>query len=41
VKTSTLEALAAGVPVVYVYQGATAVVRELPAGTDPAAVELP
>ena len=41
VTTSTLEALAAGVPVIYVYQGATAVVRELPAGTDPAAVELP
>ena len=41
VATSTLEALAAGVPVVYVYQGATALLRELPAGTDPAAVELP
>jgi len=40
VTTSTLEALAAGEPVVYSYQGETAMVRELPAGTDPAAVEL-
>jgi len=39
--TSTLDALAAGVPVMYSYQGATAVLRELPAGTDPAAVRLP
>jgi len=39
--TSTLEALAVGVPVMYAYQGETAVLRELPAGTDPAAVELP
>jgi hypothetical protein len=39
--TSTLEALAAGVPVMYSYQGATAVLRELPAGTDPASVNLP
>ena len=39
--TSTLEALAVGVPVMYSYQGATAVLRELPAGTDPATVELP
>jgi len=39
--TSTLEALAAGAPVTYSYQGETAVLRELPAGTDPAAVELP
>ena len=41
VATSTFDALAAGVPVVYVYQGATAVLRELPAGTDPASVNLP
>jgi hypothetical protein len=40
VATSTLEALAAGEPVVYSYQGETAMARELPAGTDPAAVEL-
>jgi len=40
VATNTLEALAAGVPVVYSYQGETAMARELPAGTDPAAVEL-
>jgi hypothetical protein len=39
--TSTFDALAAGVPVVYSYQGATAVLRELPAGTDPASVNLP
>jgi len=39
--TSTLEALAAGAPVMYSYQGATAVLRELPAGTDPAAVRWP
>jgi hypothetical protein len=39
--TSTLEALAAGVPVTYSYQGETAVLRQLPAGTDPAAVRLP
>ena len=39
--TSTLEALAVGVPVMYKYQGETAVLRELPAGTDPAAVNLP
>jgi hypothetical protein len=39
--TSTLEALAVGVPVVYRYQGEAAVLRELPAGTDPASVTLP
>jgi len=39
--TNTLEALAVGVPVMYSYQGETAVLRELPAGTDPATVELP
>jgi len=38
---STLEALAVGVPVMYKYRGETAVLRELPAGTDPAAVNLP
>jgi len=41
VAPSTLEALAAGVPVLYMYQGETALLRELPAGTDPAAVKLP
>jgi hypothetical protein len=39
--TSPLEALAVGVPVTYRYQGETAVLRELPAGTDPDTVELP
>src|SRR5450830_1630892 len=39
--TSTLDALAAGEPIIYSYQGETAVLRELPAGTDPATVELP
>lgn len=39
--TSTLDALAAGEPVTYSYHGETAVLRELPAGTDPAAVKLP
>jgi len=39
--TSPLDALAVGEPVTYSYQGETAVLRELPAGTDPAAVELP
>jgi hypothetical protein len=39
--TSTLEALAAAAPVTYSYRGETAVLRELPAGTDPAAVHLP
>jgi hypothetical protein len=39
--TGTLEALAAGEPVTYSYQGETALLRELPAGTDPAAVHLP
>ena len=39
--TSTLDALAAGEPVIYSYQGHTALARELPAGTDPAAVQLP
>jgi hypothetical protein len=39
--TSTLDALAAGEPVTYSYRGETAVLRELPAGTDPATVELP
>ena len=41
VATSTPEALAVGVPVMYPYQGETAVLRELPAGTNPAAVNLP
>ena len=41
VATSTLEALAAGVPILYSYQGEAAVLRELPAGTDPASVTLP
>ena len=36
-----LDALAAGEPVVYSYQDETAMARELPAGTDPAAVQLP
>lgn len=39
--TSTLDALATGEPIIYSYQGETAVLRELPAGTDPATVELP
>jgi len=39
--TSTLDALAAGEPIIYSYQGHTALARELPAGTDPAAVQLP
>ncbi|MBE3033642.1 MAG: hypothetical protein IMZ74_10660 [Actinobacteria bacterium] len=39
--TSTRDALAAGEPIIYSYQGETAVLRELPAGTDPATVELP
>lgn len=39
--TSTLDALAAGEPVIYSYQGERAMARELPAGTDPATVELP
>jgi len=39
--TSTLDALAAGEPIIYSYQGETAILRELPAGTDPATVELP
>ncbi len=39
--TSRLDGLAVGEPVTYSYQGETAVLRELPAGTDPAAVELP
>ncbi len=39
--TSTLEALAVGVPIMYSYQGEAAMARELPAGTDPAAVNLP
>jgi hypothetical protein len=39
--TSTLQALAAGAPVTYSYQGETAVLRQLPMGTDPAAVWLP
>ncbi|MCX6362622.1 MAG: hypothetical protein NTW58_00300 [Actinobacteria bacterium] len=38
---STLAGLVVGAPVTYTYQGETAVLRELPAGTDPAAVELP
>ena len=41
VVTSTLDALAAGEPVLYSYHGETAMARELPAGTDPAAVKLP
>ena len=39
--TATLDGLAVGEPVTYAYQGETAVLRELPAGTDPAAVHLP
>jgi hypothetical protein len=39
--TGTLSALGAAEPVTYAYQGETAVLRELPAGTDPAAVSLP
>jgi len=39
--TSTLESLVIGVPVMYSYDGEAAMARELPAGTDPAAVELP
>jgi hypothetical protein len=39
--TSTRDALAAGEAVTYSYQGETAVLRELSAGTDPATVELP
>ena len=39
--TSTLETLVIGVPVMYSYHGEAAMARELPAGTDPAAVELP
>jgi hypothetical protein len=41
VATSTPDALAAGEPVLYSYHGETAMARELPAGTDPAAVKLP
>ena len=39
--TSTLATLTVGVPVMYSYQGEAAMARELPAGTDPAAVNLP
>ena len=39
--TGALDALAAGEPVIYSYEGETAMARELPAGTDPAAVQLP
>jgi hypothetical protein len=39
--TGTLYALGAAEPVTYAYQGETAVLRELPAGTDPATVRLP
>ena len=39
--TSTLETLVIGVPVMYSYHGEAAMARELPAGADPAAVELP
>ena len=39
--TSTLGPLTFGVPVMYSYQGEAAMARELPAGTDPAAVNLP
>jgi hypothetical protein len=39
--TGTLEALTVGVPVMYTYHGEAAMARELPAGTDPAAVSLP
>ena len=38
---STLADLAVGVPVTYLYHGETAVLRELPAGTDPDVVRLP
>lgn len=37
----TMEMLAAGEPVMYSYQGETAMTRQLPAGTDPATVQLP
>ena len=39
--TSPLDGLAAGEPVLYSYQGETAMARQLPTGTDPAAVRLP
>jgi len=39
--TSTLDSLAMGAPVMYSYQGVTAMARELPAGTDPGMVTLP
>ncbi len=39
--TSTLGPPAVGQPVMYWYQGEAAMARELPAGTDPAAVNLP
>lgn len=39
--TSTLGPPAVGEPVMYWYQGEAAMARELPAGTDPAAVNLP
>ncbi len=41
VAASTLDGLAAGEPVMYSYQGETAMARVLPAGTDPATVTLP
>jgi hypothetical protein len=37
----TVDAYGAGEPLIYSYQGEPAVLRELPAGTDPAAVQLP
>ena len=39
--TSTLATLIVGVPIMYSYQGEAAMARELPVGTDPAAVNLP
>jgi hypothetical protein len=39
--TSTLVMLTVGVPIMYSYQGEAAMARAFPAGTDPAAVELP
>ena len=39
--TAMLDGVSVGEPVTYAYQGETAVLRELPADTDPAAVRLP
>lgn len=38
---ATTDIVTSAQPVLYVYQGAMAVARELPAGTDPASVQLP